>query len=117
QAPDPVAALTLLRVVPPLPGPIAPHAKRYLELHEGIGKNYRPNRCLLTHLDRSLKKQGVDSIQAITSEWIERWAGTASGNARTRMLKVRMAWQFFNHLLALQVVGSNPVSPVLQALG
>jgi integrase len=117
QAADPVAALTLLRVVPPPSGPIALHAHRYLELHEGIGKDYRPNRRLLAHLDRYLEKQGIDSVQAITSTWIERWAGTARGNARTRMLKVRMAWQFFNHLLALQVAGSNPVAPVLQAIG
>ena len=117
QAHDPVAALTLLRVVMPSPGPIALHAQRYLELHEGIGKDYRPNRSLLTHLDSFLEKQGIDCVQAITSEWIERWAGTENGNARTRMLKVRIAWRFFNHLLALKIVKSNPVSPVLHALG
>lgn len=117
QAQDPIAALTLLRVVTPPPGPIALHVQRYLELHEGVGKDYRPNRCLLTHLDRFLEKQGIDSVQAITSALIERWAGTANGNARTRMLKVRMAWHFFKYLLALKIVSSNPVSSVLHALG
>lgn len=117
RSPDPVAALTLLQKVKPPPGPIAEHAGRYLELHEGVGKDYGPIRSLLTHLDGFLERQGIDSVQAITSESVERWAGTASGNARTRILKVRMAWRFFNHLLALKVVGSNPVSPVVQALG
>ena len=110
-------ALTLLRAVMPSPSPIAQHAQRYLELHEGIGKDYRPNRSLLTQLDSFLEKQGIDCVQAITSESIERWAGTAKGSAQTRTLKVRIAWRFFNHLLALKIVKSNPVSPVLHALG
>jgi integrase len=117
QAPDPVTALTLLQIVRPPSGPIALHAERYLELHEGIGKDYRPIRSLLTHLDRFLEKQGIDNVQVITCELIERWTWTANGNARTRMLKVRMAWRFFNHLLALKVVNFNPVSLVLHSLG
>ncbi len=41
QAPNPVVALTLLRVEIPPSGPIAPHAQRYLELHQATGKDYR----------------------------------------------------------------------------
>ncbi len=38
QAPDPVAALTLLQVKAPPSGPIALHAQSYLELHQATGK-------------------------------------------------------------------------------
>ena len=117
QAPDPVAALNRLRIEPPAPGPIALHARRYLELHQGVGMDYQPNQSLLIHLDRFLEAQGILSIEAITSEVIERWVGTATGNARTRIIKVRMAWRFFHHLLGLKVVCDNPISPVLHALG
>ena len=48
---------------------------------------------------------------------MERWAGILTGNARTRFLKVRMAWRFFNHLLDLKVVSSNPTSSTLLGLG
>src|SRR5439155_691301 len=50
QAPDPVVALMLLRPEIPPPGPIAPHAQRYLELHQATGKDYRPTSSLLSHL-------------------------------------------------------------------
>jgi integrase len=117
QAPDPVAALLLLRRAMPPPGPLAPHARRYLELHQATGKDYQPNRSLLIHLDRFLEAQGIRAADAITPEVIRSWLGTVTGNARTRFLKVRMAWRFFNHLLDLKVVKGNPVSSVLFALG
>jgi integrase len=117
QAPDPVAALNLLRVKVPPPGPIALQAQRYLELHRATGKDYQPKRSLLTHLDRFLNAQGITSSQAITPEVIEQWVGTITGNARTRFLKVRIAWRFFNHLLDLKTVSGNPTSSTLHALG
>jgi integrase len=117
QASDPLAALAHLRPKVAAPGPIALHAERYLELHQATGKDYRPNKSLLTHLDRFLEAQGILSSQAIAREAIERWVGAITGNARTRFRKVRMAWRFFNHLLDLKVVSGNPSSPVLQALG
>lgn len=117
QAPDPLAALALLRPKPATPGPIAIHAERYVELHQATGKNFNPNKSLLTHLDGFLKGQGILSPQAITSDAIERWLGAISGNARTRFKKVRMAWYFFNYLLDLKVLTSNPIAPVVYALG
>lgn len=117
RAPNPIAALNHLRIEMPAPGPIAIHACRYLELHRAVGKDYTPEERLLTHLDRFLQAQEILSTDAVTSEVIERWVGTATGNARTRMIKVRMAWRFFNHLLDLKVVSGNPISPVLHALG
>jgi integrase len=117
QSPDPLAALALLRPEPAAPGPIALQAARYLELHQATGRGCQPNQSLLTHLDGFLEAQGILSPQAITPEAIERWVGAISGNARTRFKKVRMAWRFFNHLLALKVLSGNPISPVLYALG
>ena len=117
QTPDPLAALALLRPKAAAPGPIAFHAECYLELHQATGKDYQPNKSLLTHLDGILEAQGILSPQAITPEAIERWVGAISGNARTRFKKVRMAWRFFNHLLGLKVLNGNPISPVLHALG
>jgi site-specific recombinase XerD len=117
QTPEPLAALTRLRSqIPPL-GPIALQAQRYLELHRATGKDYQPNRRLLTHLDRFLQAQGVDSLPAITAAVMERWVGTLAGNARTRFRKVRMAWRFFNYLLDLKDVTVNPTSSVLLDLG
>jgi integrase len=115
RAADPVAALTLLRIEP-RPGPIAFHAQHYLELHQGIGKNYQANRSVLGHMDHFLEAQGILSTQAITPEVIERWAATTTGNACTRMQKGRMVWHFFNHLLDLKVMSRNPVSAVLLSL-
>jgi integrase len=115
QADEPVAALTLLRIEQRA-GPLALHAQRYLELHQGIGKNYRPNKRVLEHLDHFLEAQQILSTQAITPQVIERWAATTTGNARTRMLKGRMVWHFFNHLLDLKVMSCNPVSAVLFSL-
>lgn len=112
---DPDGALARLRIQPAA-GPIAPHARGYLELHQGVGKDYRPNRRILAHLDRFLRAQGVASVGAITPELIERWAGTTTGNARTRTLKARIVWRFFGHLLDLRVVRSNPVSAVILGL-
>jgi integrase len=117
QSPDPLASLALLRPRPTAPGPIAIHAERYLDLHQATGKDFQPNRSLLTHLDGFLEAQGILSPQAISPETIERWLGGITGNARTRFRKVRMAWYFFNHLLNLKVLSSNPISPVLHALG
>ncbi len=68
-------------------------------------------------MDRFLEAQGIRSADAITPEVIQRWIGTITGNARTRFLKVRVAWRFFNHLLDLKVVRGNPTSLVLLALG
>jgi integrase len=117
QAPNPLAALALLRPKPAAPGPIAIHAERYLELHQATGKDYQPNKSLLIHLDGFLEALGILALQAITPESIERWVGAISGNARTRYRKVRMAWYFFNYLLDLKVLSGNPLSPVLYALG
>jgi integrase len=117
QAPDSTEALRLLHPEQSPPGPIAPHAQRYLELHQALGKDYQPNRRLLTHLDRFLQAQDIGSLEAITPEVIERWAGTAAGKARTRMRKVRMAWRFFNQLLEWKVVGANPITSLLHTLG
>jgi integrase len=117
QTPEPIAALMLLRPEMPPPGPIAPHAQRYLELHQATGKDYRPTGSLLSHLDRFLEAESVCSTHAITAAVMERWSGTLIGNPRTRFLKVRMAWRFFKHLLDLKVVSCNPASSVLLALG
>lgn len=117
KAPDPLAALALLRPKPAATGPIAIHAERYIELHQATGKDYQPNKSLLMHLDGFLDAQGIQSPLAITPEAIERWLAAIGGNARTRFKKVRMAWYFFNYLLDLKVLAGNPLTPVLCALG
>ena len=101
----------------PPPGPIASHVKCYLELHQAMGKDYGPNKRLLTKLDRFLESQRIRSTEAITPEIIERWVGTVTGNARTRFLKVGMAWRFFQHLRNLAVTSGNPISSALHAWG
>lgn len=117
QASDPQAALALLHPQPAKPGPIALHAAAYLELHQAIGKNFQPNKSLLTHLDRFLEAQGIQSPQAITPEVMEHWVNALTGNARTRFKKVRMAWSFLDYLLDLKVLSTNPSASVLCALG
>lgn len=117
RAPDPLAALAILRPKPAAPGPLAIHAERYVELHQATGKNYQPNKRLLMHLDGFLGAQGIHSLLVITPEAIERWLAAISGNARTRFKKVRMAWYFFNHLMDLKVLAANPITPALDALG
>lgn len=112
---DPGEALAPLRIQPPA-GPIEPLARGYLELHQGVGKDYRHNCRILTHLDHFLQAQGVPSVGAVTPELIERWAATTTGNARTRMLKSRIVWRFFEHLHDLKAVSSNPVSAVILGL-
>jgi hypothetical protein len=113
---DPGAALLLLQPRPEKPGPIRPHVERYLELHQATGKDFRPNKSLLIHLDRFLGAQGIPSPCGITTEAMGCWANAIGGNARTRFKKVRMAWNFFGYLLDLKVLTANPIGLVVVAI-
>ena len=117
QASDPVAELALLQSEPVPCGPLEVWIRRYVELHQALGRGYGNQRSVLLHLDRFLHSRSIRSCPEITRDEIQLWSKTLSGNAATQRAKLRDARRFFSHLLSLNAVVSNPVCPVLYDAG
>jgi site-specific recombinase XerD len=117
QAADPEAALAALRLPPVLPGPLAAHLPPYLELQRSLGKKGATVAHVLRDLDRFLQRQEVPSPQAVTPALLEQWLRSMTCIAAVRLRKLHCARRFFDHLVGLRLIPSNPVRPALQGVG
>ncbi len=109
QTDSPEAALADLRLVPQLPGPLAVHVRSYVDLQQALGKDYRCQEDAFQDFDRFLRDQAVPSAQAVTPDILERWLGTLTCCARSRIHKMRFVRRFFDYLQSLNLVTKNPV--------
>jgi integrase/recombinase XerD len=115
QAPDPEAALAVLRSQPARPSPLAIHLQSYLDFQRALGKKYDDDRRTLTDLQWFFQARSVPSIEAITPTMIESWFESLPGNWRTRHGKTRCISRFFAHLVGTRVMEVNPVPRPLLA--
>ncbi len=113
QAADPETALAaLLRVSSP-PGPLAAHVESYLRLHQSLGKQYRTNRYDLWHFNRFVQQRGVSALHEVTSQIIQQWIEPMTCIAIVRARKPRLLHRFFEYLVGVGALKTNPVSKPL----
>lgn len=117
QSADPKTAIAALRLPGTQPGPLTAFIGPYLELHQSLGKNYNGHRHVLLGLDRFLQTEGITSVQDITPILLQRWMVPMTCIPAVRQRKVQSLRQFFDHLLALELLTNNPVSTTLLGTG
>lgn len=113
QTENPRAALAALQHVPAPPGPLTAHVRTYVDLQRVLGKDYRMQETALQDFDRFLHAQAILSPQAVNGDVLERWLGTLTCSARSRIHKMRFVRRFFDYLQSLAVVTHNPVPRLL----
>lgn len=105
---DPEAALEALRVVPPLSGPLGQNIREYLALKRSVGIKCEKVEYTLTSLDVFLRSHHVASAAGVDERMIRDWESGKTWAPPLRRAQLHMVKAFFNYLVGLGIIRSNP---------